>query len=134
MTVNMQKYRKKGTSKQLKKEYVHNYSFLSKKRSVIKCKSDAKDSKNKKIRYRKGTFPPGSMANSTCAEETASEHWSIIIQVVNKQAKGSNMGKVNLRGPQFTKGDKNAQSEAPVSLSFPIFTNTWLKNSSDTRD
>ena len=134
MAVNMQKYRKKGTSKQLKKEYVHNYSFLSKKRSVIKCKSDAKDSKNKKIRYRKGTFPPGSMANSTCAAETASEHWSIIIQVVNKQAKGSNMGKVNLRGPQFAKGDKNAQSEAPVSLSFPIFTNTWLKNSSDTRD
>ena len=91
--------------------------------------------RTKKIkRFRKGTFPPGSMANSTCAEETASEHWSIIIQVVNKQAKGSNMGKVNLRGPQFTKGDKNAQSEAPVSLSFPIFTNTWLKNSSDTRD
>ena len=130
----MQNYRKKGTSKQLKKEYVHNYSFLSKKRSVIKCKSDAKDSENKKNQVSEGTFPPGSMANSTCAEETASEHWSIIIQVVNKQAKGSNMGKVNLRGPQFTKGDKNAQSEAPVSLSFPIFTNTWLKNSSDTRD
>ena len=90
----------------------------------------------KKFRFRKGTFPPGSMANSTCDEETASEHWSIIrsIQVVNKQAKASNMGKVNLRGPWFTKGDKNAQSEAPVSLSFPIFTNTWLKNSSDTRD
>ena len=90
--------------------------------------------RTKKIRFRKGTFPPGSMANSTCAEEMASERWFIIIQVVNKQAKGSNMGKVNLRGPQFTKGDKNAQSEAPVSLSFPIFTNTWLKNSSDTRD
>ena len=102
---------------------------------MIKCKSDVKDSKNKKqIGFRKGTFPPGYATHSTCDEEMASEHWSIIIQVVNKQAKGSNMGKVNLREPRFTKGDKNAQSEAPVSLSFPIFTNTWLKNSSDTRD
>ena len=129
----MQKIQEERNFQTIKKRTCEKYKFSSKKRSVIKCKSDAKDSKNKKkIRFRKGTFPPGSMANSTCAEETASEHWSIIIQVVNKQAKGSNMGKV--RGPQFTKGDKNAQSEAPVSLSFPIFTNTWLKNSSDTRD
>ena len=61
------------------------------------------------------------------------KRWSIIIQVVNKQAKGSDMGKVNLRGARFTKGDKNAQSKAPVSLSFPIFANTWVNNSSGTR-